>query len=266
MASLPPRRGFYGRPAGVFVLATPLRDTVLLGVFHRTMVRTILISSLLVASAFADPKVAAKASAAGEAAFLDGEYAKAVQLFTKAIAEDDTNPSFFGNRASAYSYLGQIDEALSDYDTAIKLVVARSGNPQDQRLAYFLYNRGYAYEHAGRIKEALAEYEKTMELNPAYPDAHGNAAWILATHPDATIRNAPKALEYALVEARRTRMGNANSLDTLAAAYAVNGQFDEARRHQQQAISKALNPDDKREFTERLRLYERNKPYVEPSR
>ena len=230
------------------------------------MIRTVLFFLLLSINAFADMKAAARAAAAGEEAFSGGEYAKAVELFTKAIAEDDANPSFYGNRGSAYSYLGKLDEALKDYDTGIKKLIAHSGDPKDKRLAYFLYNRGYAYEHAGRIREALADYQKTIEFDPAYPDAHGNTAWILATHPDATIRNATKALEYALIEAKHTKFDSAASLDTLAAAHAANGQFDEARRRQQQAISKAESLKDKREFTERLRLYELNKPYVEPTK
>ena len=61
-------------------------------------------------------------------------------------------------------------------------------------------------------------------------------------------------------------MESAPDLDTLAAAYAANSQFDEARRHQQQAISKEEDPEAKRRFTERLPLYEANKPYVEPSK
>ena len=212
------------------------------------MIRTVLIFLSLVVSGFADPKSAVRAAAAGETALSGGEYAKAVELFTKAITEDNANPSFYGNRGSAYSYLGKLDEALKDYETAIKKAIAISGNPKDKRLAYFLYNRGYAYEHAGLIKEALADYEKTIELDPAYPDAHGNSAWILATHPDATIRNATKALEYALIEAKSSKTERAATLDTLAAAYAANGQFDEARRQQQQAVSKADTPEEKKEL------------------
>ena len=230
------------------------------------MIHAVLLLLFLIVSAFADPKAAIRAAAAGETALGGGEYAKAVELFSKAIKEDDANPSFYGNRGSAYSYLGKLDEALGDYDTAIKKANAHSGNPKDKRVAYFIYNRGYAYEHAGHVREALAEYAKTIELDPAYPDAHGNTAWILATHPDATIRNATKALEYALIEAKSTKTERAATLDTLAAAYAANGQFDEARRQQQQAVSKATSSEDKREYAERLRLYEQNKPYIEPAK
>ena len=229
------------------------------------MIRAVFISFLLATHVFAEPKAAVLA-AAGEEALMGGEYAKAVELLSKAIAEDDTNPALFGNRGSAYSYLDKLDEALKDYDTAIKKAIAHSGDPKDKRLAYFVYNRGYAYEKAGRIKEALAEYQKTIDLDPAYPDAHGNTAWILATYPDATIRNATRALEYALIEAKRTKMQNPSDLDTLAAAYAAAGQFDEARHHQQQAASKAKSDEDKKEFAERLKLYERKLPYIEPAK
>lgn len=230
------------------------------------MIRAIVSCLLVASSAFADTKAAVEAAKAGEKAFDSGDYTKAVELFTKAIAEHDSNPSFYGNRGNSYSSLGKLDEALKDYDTAIKKAIAFSGDPKDKRLAYFLYNRGYAYDRAGKPKEALAEYVKTIELDPAYPDAHANAAWILAVNSDATIRNAAKAVEYALVEAKRTKMEDPSMLDTLAAAYAANGQFDEARRYQKQAISKLDDAEAKREFTERLRLYEANKPYVEAAK
>ena len=230
------------------------------------MIRTLVSCLLVVTSAFADTKAAVEAAKAGEQAFIAGEYTKAVDLYTKAIAEDDRNPSFYGNRGNSYSSLGKLEEALKDYDLAIKKAIELSGDPKDKRLAYFLYNRGFAYDRAGKAKEALAEYVKTIELNPDYPDAHGNAAWILAVNSDATIRNAAKALEYALVEAKRTKMERSSDLDTLAAAYAANGQFDEARKHQQQAISKEEDDEAKGKYTERLRLYEANKPYVETAK
>lgn len=232
--------------------------------FHSLAILTLLL--FVAMPAFADPLAATRAATAGEAALHDGQYARAVEWFNKAIQEDDTNPSFYGNRGSAYSYLGQLDAALRDYDTAIQKANALTGNPKDKRLAYFLYNRAFAYENAGRIPEALAEYAKTIELDPTYPDAHGNTAWILATHPDKAVRNAQKAVEYALIEVKRSRMEIAGPLDTLAAAYAADGRFLDACRTQKLAIAKALLPEDKREFTERLRLYEQNQPYIAPAK
>ena len=214
---------------------------------------------------FRDPIAAAGAAATGEAASGAGEYDKAVEQFTKAIKDDDRNPNFYRQRGSALSQLGKFAEAVRDYDSAIEKAIAVSGNPKDERLAYLFYKRGLAYERTGRVRDALADYQRAIELNPSLSDAHGNSAWILATHPDGSVRDAAKALEYALVEARRTGMEGAAALDTLAAAYAVNGRFEEACRHQREAVSKAESPSDKREFLERLQLYEQNKPYIEGS-
>jgi tetratricopeptide (TPR) repeat protein len=226
-------------------------------------IRCILLSFVLAATCFADSKTAERSAGAGKEAMEQGRFEEAVELFSKAIEDDSNNPALYGNRANAYSSLRKLDEALKDYDTAIQKTIALSGDPKDKRLAFFLYNRGYAYYSAGRITEALVEYQKVIDLDPAYADAHGNIAWILATHPDAALRDPKKALEYALVEAKRTGMTNAEALDTLAAAHAANGQFDEARRYQKLAISKVEDEDDKAEYVSRLRLYEQGKAYIE---
>jgi serine/threonine-protein kinase len=56
---------------------------------------------------------------------------------------------------------------------------------------------------------------------------------------------------------------NESYLDTLAAAYAEIGDFQQARQWQKKAL--AANTDEKRtrELRSRLDLYERNKPYRE---
>jgi tetratricopeptide (TPR) repeat protein len=227
------------------------------------MIHCVILSFVLVAASFADPKAAERSAEAGKVAMEEGKFAEALELFSKAIQEDNTNPGFYGNRGNAYSSLHKLDEALKDYDTAIQKTIALTGNPNDKRLAFFLYNRGYAYYSAGRITEALAEYQKVIKIDPTYADAHGNSAWILATHPDAGLRDPQKALEYAMIEAKGTGIASAGALDTLAAAYAANGQFEEARRYQRLAISKAEDADDKVEYVARLRLYVQDKPYIE---
>ncbi len=53
-------------------------------------------------------------------------------------------------------------------------------------------------------------------------------AWIYATHPDDSIRNEAVALELSEEVCRRTRNSNPAYLDTLATAFAANGQFEAA--------------------------------------
>jgi protein O-mannosyl-transferase len=63
----------------------------------------------------------------------------------------------------AYLRLGRIDEAISEYQTAIKL------NPDFFGAHYDL---GYAYLRLGRIDEAISEYQTAIKLNPDSADAH----------------------------------------------------------------------------------------------
>lgn len=98
-------------------------------------------------------------------------------------------------------------------------------------------------------------------MNPEYPDAHGNTAWILATCPDPAVRDGAKAVEYALIEVKRVGRKNALYLDTLAAAYAENGDFEKAVSTQTKAVELAASEEDRMEFGERLELFKTGEPY-----
>ncbi len=72
--------------------------------------------------------------------------------------------------------------------------------------------------------EALKWYRKAAERG--FAPAQRAAAWILATAPDAQLRDGTEAIRLA-----RQAVANSTdtkSLDTLAAAYAEAGQFDKA--------------------------------------
>jgi len=61
-------------------------------------------------------------------------------------------------------------------------------------------------------------------------DLLNTAAWILATATDASIRDGDLAVRLAERAARESNFSNPLVLDTLAAAYAEAGRFDEAVR------------------------------------
>ena len=64
---------------------------------------------------------------------------------------------------------------------------------------------------------------------------------------------------------RAERLENPEYLDTLAAAHAEAGVFDQAVRWQQEAIKrKPAGSDNLKEFQDRLALYRDKKPYREP--
>lgn len=67
--------------------------------------------------------------------------------------------------------------------------------------------------------------------------ARNNLAWLLATHPDDSIRDGKKAI--AVIKPIALLYLNWQHVDTLAAAYAAAGEFEAARASQENAIELA---------------------------
>lgn len=199
-------------------------------------------------------------AARAEALARNGEYKRAIELYDQ-VAPTTIDPAIFGNRGNCHSYLGNLDAALADYESAFKLIATRSPKGDDPLLPMFYYNRGHAFERAHKYEPAIQDYEKTISLSPEYPDVTNNLAWILATCPEAGIRNGKRAVELAEKELRKSP-DDANVLDTLAAAYAMAGDFARATTMQEKAISKCP-PEQKQKFSARLELYRSKKIFVE---
>jgi tetratricopeptide (TPR) repeat protein len=53
--------------------------------------------------------------------FQSGEFAGAVKAYTEAIKRDPSDPRGYNNRATAYTKLVALPEALKDAETAIEL-------------------------------------------------------------------------------------------------------------------------------------------------
>ena len=103
--------------------------------------------------------------------------------------------------------------------------------------------------------------------NPAIEHSRflNTAAWILATDPDSNLRDPKTALNFAKKACELSDGKNAPALDTLAVAYAANGDFDSALRWQAQAIERGANEsaDERAGFLQRYKLYEARKPFTE---
>src|SRR5205814_3741236 len=114
---------------------------------------------------------------------------------------------------------GRVDEALEQFDIALKL---RPDHAETH------YNRATALSCKGYTGAAIAEYETALRLKPDQIEAENNLAWLLATSPEPSLRNGPRALDLARDAARLSDYKEPHILDTLAAAFAETGQFAEA--------------------------------------
>ncbi len=96
----------------------------------------------------------------------------------------------------------------------------------------------------------------------------GTVAWVLATSPEARLRNAGEATELAEQAAVLTDHRDPLILDVLAASYAASGRFEEAVATARAAIDRAAAAGAQRladGFRQRLQLYQQGRPYREPA-
>jgi TPR repeat protein len=94
-------------------------------------------------------------------------------------------------------------------------------------------------------------------------DAQNHVAWILATSNDCVIRNGVEAEKWVKKAIRTKDLANAYWMDTLAAAYAEQGKFDDAVTTQKKVISmlKMENVRKRKEFYDRLKSYQEKRPW-----
>jgi phosphatidylglycerol:prolipoprotein diacylglycerol transferase len=134
--------------------------------------------------------------------------------------------------------------------------------------AHFL--RGEAWYAKRNYANAVADYERAITLDAEHDRAYRDLAWILATCPDAAVRDGAKAVKAAERACQLTGFGDPPALDALAAAYAEAGRFGDARRHAQRAAEIAGASQDPRVqvdlpgYRARIQSYVDKAPFRDP--
>jgi tetratricopeptide (TPR) repeat protein len=151
--------------------------------------------------------------------------------------------------------LGRFDQGIPYLREVVRVV------PDDAGTRYLL---GRALVMTGQIGLGLARMQEAVRLDPDEPTVLNDVAWILATfeahrRPEEAVRLAERAAEL-------TNHEIAEMLDTLAAAYAAAGRFDQAVATGEAALDKATadgNIELWQALARRLAMYRQDKPYVE---
>lgn len=214
-----------------------------------------------------------------------GDFEMAADDFSKAIQLDPQNLPAVNDRGTTYRRLGKLKEAKADFDTVIArgvrhpglytnrgLVWLDMGNVQqamvdlhaalelDQKFAPAWEASGAVREVMGDIPKAIDNYRVAVEIDPTFALAWNNRAWLLATTPARSHRNGRQAVEFATKACELTGYRKADVMDTLAAAHAEAGQFEQAVSVAKDAL-KIANEKQKAAITNRLALYEAGQPY-----
>lgn len=124
-------------------------------------------------------------------------------------------------------------------------------------LAWTLY-------HRGQIETARQYYQEASRINPRWPQMANGRAWSLCTHPESRERDPTLAIELAEQACQISENRNAGYLDTLAAAHANAGHFEQAISFGREALALATAARDSElaaAIEARVRLYEQHRPF-----
>jgi tetratricopeptide (TPR) repeat protein len=97
--------------------------------------------------------------------------------------------------------------------------------PADPQARYYL---GSALRSQGRAAEALLQWRQALEAQPDLLQALDEAAWVMATNRESSVRNGARAVELAERAVQVSGGQQPRILATLAASYAEAGEFPKA--------------------------------------
>ena len=193
----------------------------------------------------------------GNALLQKGSVDEAIFHYQKALQIKPDNAKAHINLANALLQKGRVDEAIIHYQKALQI-------KPDNAKAHI--NLGNALLQKGRVNEAMVHYQQALQIKPDSPDVLNNLAWLLATCPDAHIRDGVQAVKYAGRACELTHYGMTPFVGTLAAACAEAGRFDDAVAAAQKACALATAAGEE-ELLEKnrklLALYRAHQPYHE---
>ncbi len=184
----------------------------------------------------------------GEGGPMDPRHAR--DLYAEAAAE---------GFASAFTGLGHLHESGPEPDRTLAETWYRRGAEADDPTAQYRLGRLLLAESGrDRLEEAVHWLQRAAGAGHAA--AQNAAAWILATSQRDGLRNGPLAVHLA--ERAVAQAEDADTLDTLAAAWAEQGDFARAIESQRLALERLDANDHRRtELRRHLASYEAGKPW-----
>jgi len=183
-------------------------------------------------------------------------------LWTRTLAVTSHNDLGHARLADLLLRRDRIDEAISHSEEALRI------RPRNWNVAVDAHNTlALGLFRRGRVDEAVAHWKESLEIRPDDMNAQAYLAWVLATSPDASLRDGAKAIELAKKVLEQTGHADVVVLRTLAAGYAESGRFSEAIETAQQGLLLAIAQDNSAliwDLQLNITNYQRNLPLRDP--
>jgi tetratricopeptide (TPR) repeat protein len=154
-------------------------------------------------------------------------------------------------------------------DVDVTQIMTAYNRAINRRYLEYIYSaRGDIFKRYFNDEEMALKDMLQIDINKTEnPHALNYAAWIMATSKNTKLRDGEKAVRYAKKAVELDGNKSAFIVDTLAAAYADNGQFGKAVETQKKAIklfkAEKADADVIKDVEQRIRLFESGKAYRE---
>jgi tetratricopeptide (TPR) repeat protein len=143
--------------------------------------------------------------------------------------------------------------------------IMKRSSPTIPRIIERLMGRAAAHYGAGELAKALTDYAKRRSSIRKSRSRSTIMPGCSRRLTKDDVRNGARAVELANQACKITEFKNAAYVDTLAAAYAENGDFANALKWQEQAVKLSVGEpvEVQQEMKDRVALYKEQKPYRE---
>jgi arylsulfatase A-like enzyme/Flp pilus assembly protein TadD len=171
------------------------------------------------------------------------DYTQAISYAQKGLALKPDRFKIHHMLAMSYVNTGKPKEAAMHFERILELV------PEDRE--DLIEHRIQTHNELGRLRTkqkqfhlAMVQLKKTLELNPKQPPMINALAWLLATCPDAQLRNPGAAVKLARQACAQTKFKQPFFMNTLAVSYAAMNNFSEAIKIEKDALAQARSNGD----------------------
>ena len=140
---------------------------------------------------------------------------------------------------------------MADLNKAFEL------DPESERI---LNRRAAVHYHKREYAKAVRDHMEALKLDPNSAETFNSLAWLWSTVPDPTIRNGRRAVDCATRACELTEFTNPNYLDSLAAADAEIGKYEDAVHWIDKALDLENDAGQRAEYESRREKYLKRQP------